>query len=185
MHPRKWISNSPELLECVPVEDRAVTINLASGELPSTKTLGVLWSAESDDFSFRLPDASKSSKLTERPELQSVESIFDPLGFIAPLSVQAKLILQDMWVASIDWNELLPPSIDENVWKWFAEFVDFPSVRVPICLIPSRQDHSTVQIHVFADASEIHKVQSLIAKLPALTVMLSVISSQQSHESHH
>ena len=45
MHARKWLSNSPEVLSAIPVEDRASEIDLDSGELPTVKTLGILWLA--------------------------------------------------------------------------------------------------------------------------------------------
>ena len=54
MKARKWLSNSPEVLTVIPQELRAFEIDLNHNTLPSTKTLGVLWSAEEDAFSFRI-----------------------------------------------------------------------------------------------------------------------------------
>ena len=45
MHARQWLSNSPEVLSAIPLEDRASEIDLDSGELPTVKTLGILWRA--------------------------------------------------------------------------------------------------------------------------------------------
>ena len=51
-HIRKWISNRPEVIEDIPVADRASEIDLDNSVLPTTKTLGVLWRATDDVFSF-------------------------------------------------------------------------------------------------------------------------------------
>ena len=40
MHPRKWISISPEVMEKIPREERATEIVIDSGQDPMTKTLG-------------------------------------------------------------------------------------------------------------------------------------------------
>ena len=46
MHVRKWLSNSPKVLEKIPVDDRASEVDLDQGHLPSVKTRGILWVAE-------------------------------------------------------------------------------------------------------------------------------------------
>ena len=43
MHARKWLLNVPEVLQCIPTSDCATEVNLDSVELPTVKTLGVLW----------------------------------------------------------------------------------------------------------------------------------------------
>ena len=53
MHAREWLSNVPELLECIPVipqADGVTEVDLDREELPVVKTLGVLWSPNEDDF---------------------------------------------------------------------------------------------------------------------------------------
>ena len=52
MHARKWLSNVPEVLQSIPASDCATEVDLDSGELPSVKTLGVLWCPMEDVFKF-------------------------------------------------------------------------------------------------------------------------------------
>ena len=54
MHARKWLSNSPELLQSIPSSDCVKYVDLDKGELPSVKTLGILWSPKEDTFTFRV-----------------------------------------------------------------------------------------------------------------------------------
>ena len=53
MYARKWLSNSTKVLEVVPEADRAENIDLDSGELPSVKTLGIVWKAKQDLFTYQ------------------------------------------------------------------------------------------------------------------------------------
>ena len=45
MEARKWISNSPEVMEKIPAEERATEIVIDSGQDPITKTLGFSWNS--------------------------------------------------------------------------------------------------------------------------------------------
>ena len=66
MKARKWLSNSPEVLTVIPQELRAFEIDLNHNALPLTKTLGVLWSAQEDVFSFRIATPVVADILTKR-----------------------------------------------------------------------------------------------------------------------
>ena len=50
MQARKWISNSPKVIEAIPEEDRATEIMINGGQNPITKTLGVSWNSTEDVF---------------------------------------------------------------------------------------------------------------------------------------
>ena len=58
---RKWLSNLQAVLKDIPSEECATSVNLDSGQLPSTKTLGVIWHPEADMFTF----SSKQPDLTQ------------------------------------------------------------------------------------------------------------------------
>ena len=93
LHLHKFISNSRKVLETVPAEDRSDTVkelDLTHDPLPMERELGVRWCIESD---FRVyVDKDKS---TRRGILSRVCSKFNPLGFIAPIVLQCKLIILD------------------------------------------------------------------------------------------
>ena len=93
MHARKWLSNSPEVLSAIPVEDRASEIDLDNGELPVVKTLGILWRAKDNSFSFHSSPPKNSEIITKRSFLRAVATLFDPIGFLAPFIVKAKVVM--------------------------------------------------------------------------------------------
>ena len=66
MHARKWLSNSEEVLKGIPSEDRALEVDLERGNLPSLKTLGILWMAKEDLFTFKASAPDDDFQFTKR-----------------------------------------------------------------------------------------------------------------------
>ena len=52
MRTHKWLSNSETVLSRIPPGDRMCEVNLDSDSLPSAKTLGIMWHASEDVFTF-------------------------------------------------------------------------------------------------------------------------------------
>ena len=52
MHTHKWLSNSEVVLNQIPPSDRMHEINLDIDSLPLAKTLGIMWHASEDAFTF-------------------------------------------------------------------------------------------------------------------------------------
>ncbi|CAG2211547.1 unnamed protein product [Mytilus edulis] len=105
MYARKWLSNSKAVLQCIPEEDRASQVDLDERYLPSVKTLGVIWQADNEIFTFKANPPADDFKFTKRNILSKVATLFDPLGFIAPYTIRGKLLLQEMWTAGLDWDD--------------------------------------------------------------------------------
>ncbi|XP_078284303.1 uncharacterized protein LOC144609366 [Rhinoraja longicauda] len=93
----KWISNSRAVLETIPPEDRAKEtreLDLDKDDLPMERALGLHWCVETDVFKFRI--SIQDRPCTRRGILSVIGSVYDPLGFLAPFTLPAKLILQDL-----------------------------------------------------------------------------------------
>ena len=155
MHARKWLSNSPEVLSAIPVEDRASEIDLDSGELPTVKTLGIIWRAKEDIFSFHSSPPEENQIITKRSFLSTIATLFDPLGFLAPFIITAKVVMQEIWRKGFDWDEELVGEIKSRVQSWYSDLRELSDLSVPRCLhIGKHKDVQSMQLHVFSDASE-------------------------------
>ena len=86
--PRKWLSNSPEVLERIPKEIRAFETEISESELPVVKTLGLLWNAEMDQFTFNVKPVDIESDYTKRLFLSRLSSVFD--RFLSPYIIRGK-----------------------------------------------------------------------------------------------
>ncbi|GAA6232368.1 uncharacterized protein LOC120493481, partial [Lates japonicus] len=152
----KWSSNSRKLLSSIPEKERAQGfqyLDLDENNLPMERALGIQWCAESDQFRFKIN--LKDRPHTRRGLLSLVSSIFDPLGFLAPVVLPAKRILQDLCRQKYSWDQDLPDSIVKIWKKWISSLPQFEKFRVNRC-IKSKQFGAPVnaQLHHFADASE-------------------------------
>ena len=82
-------------MESLPASERAGTFkDLHDGQLPIECALGVRWDVERDKFCFKIEVKSKPP--ARRGLLSVVCSLYDPLGFVAPIVLPAKVILQDL-----------------------------------------------------------------------------------------
>ncbi|XP_072025356.1 uncharacterized protein [Amphiura filiformis] len=118
----KWLSNSREVLQSVPEDDRAETtktLDLKNEELPSEKVLGLLWSPQTDRFGFHIK--VKERPPTRRGILATVSSIYDPLGFVAPAILPAKQILQNLSKLQLGWDESIPSELLTRWERWLDE----------------------------------------------------------------
>ncbi|GBN40590.1 hypothetical protein AVEN_100945-1 [Araneus ventricosus] len=77
--------------------------------------------------------------------------IFDPLGFLAPALLPAKLLVQQAWATKSDWDTPLPTDIQSKYMQWLDELKDLSKIKIPRRLGYGSPDHWT--LHVFCDAS--------------------------------
>ncbi|XP_071095649.1 uncharacterized protein [Haliotis cracherodii] len=152
MHARKWLSNSLNVLDNIPEEDRASEIDLCKGHLPSVKALGLMWVAEKDMFTFKV-GTFPEEETTKRGFLRQIARLFDPLGFIGPFIITAKILLQEMWLTGHDWDDELPQNLQQKIEKWLVQWKEVQGVQVPRCLRLDAEICS-VSIHTFVDASQ-------------------------------
>lgn len=148
MSARKWLSNSREVMAKIPQENRAAEIDIFEDALPQQKALGIMWRASEDSLFFC---ASKfdDRTLSKRSILRKVATIFDPLGFLTPFSVTGRLLIQRLWSAGIDWDEHLPPDIENDARRWLVEVDKLGEIEVERSL----KVRENTALHIFVDAS--------------------------------
>ncbi|XP_062558239.1 uncharacterized protein LOC134223119 [Armigeres subalbatus] len=147
---RKWCSNFQEVLDGVPEEDLAAQSNRTFDPDETIKTLGLSWEPLTDQFRFDVNIGMKQSKITKRIILSEISRLYDPLGLIAPIVVRAKIIMQQLWMLSLEWDEEVPTDIQT---KW-ATFVKELSSLSKFRIDRYAFEVGVVQLHCFADASD-------------------------------
>ena len=115
----KFISDSKEVIAKIAPEDRAKGVkdlDLHSDVLPIERTLGVQWCVESDTFQFRI--VLRDKPLTRRGILSTVSSVYDPLGFLAPVILTGRQILQSLCRDKSDWDDPVPEPLRHKWERW-------------------------------------------------------------------
>lgn len=143
----KFSSNSSLLLQGL---SENLLDSVDNSEVRVIKTLGIVYSAKDDNFSYNLK-SPREGKITKTTVLSEIASIYDPLGWIGPVVLAGKLIMKEVWLHKIDWKEELPDDIKER-WIAFRQHLDsINQLRIPRHCFTINQ--SEIIIHGFADAS--------------------------------
>ena len=157
---RNWVSSSQDVLRSVPADLRAhsdIDFNTTT-ELPVERTLGLRWNPNNDCFVFavhpsRLQQISDPTQpVTKRSVLSHVMSVFDPLGFLSAFTMSARVLLQDIWISGIGWDDELPSNLASRWQTWCQELLTINQFSLPRCYAPSVPNGS-LSLHVFCDAS--------------------------------
>ena len=155
-HLTKWNSNCRRVLDAIPLDERSKelrNIDIEDDALPVERTLGMEWDIEHDSFRFKI--SVKEKHATRRGMLSIISSVFDPLGFVAPFILAAKVLLQTS-CHQLGWDDEIS---GENLARWKSWLTDLPTLEgflTKRCVKP--QDFGEPfhnEIHHFSDASEI------------------------------
>ena len=89
-----------------------------SSESEEHKILGVPWNPNSDSLLFdmsELAQLAKNLQPTKRNLVSLIGKFYDPLGFLAPVTVKFKILFQKLCQTKHDWDNLLPKEWKELV----------------------------------------------------------------------
>jgi hypothetical protein len=111
----------------------------------------MLWDCQDDKFIFK--SSTQPDIKTKREVLREISSIYDPLGFLSPVVMTAKILMQDIWRCGADWDDTLPPRLLETWKAWASSLSIISSIKIPRCF---RKQVTPIdyELHVFTDASE-------------------------------
>ena len=151
----KFVSNSRRVIMSVSPEDRAKEIkglDLGQDRLPIERALGVQWCVESDAFKFRIE--LKDQPCTRRGMLSTISSVYDPLGFIAPVILVGKQILQEI-CHSNSWDDPVQGDLLARWDKWRSQLPLLEQLSIPRSFKPPDFGQIvSAQLHNMSDASE-------------------------------
>ncbi|XP_039534522.1 uncharacterized protein LOC120483523 [Pimephales promelas] len=114
----KFASNAQIVMEAFPPEDCVPVIkdlDLSGETYPTQRSLGLLWEIMNDTFTYSASTINKP--FTRRGVLSTVNSIFDPLGLLAPVTIQGRALLRELTSELSDWDTTLP---EEKLSRWEA-----------------------------------------------------------------
>ena len=145
MNLREWCSNSDEVMEQIPENDRCAS--------RSVKVLGLKWDSEEDQLSLQGNWGDRVKCKTKRDILKAIASIYDPLGLFQPCTLQAKCFLRKLWVDQLAWDADIGEVYRLEWAKLHATILPIFDVKMPRW-INSGFDPANTTLVAFSDASE-------------------------------
>lgn len=138
--------NTNILNERLDGQDDIVKINSYQG----SKTLGVHWNSQQDTINYSF-NFMQNQNITKRSVLSEIAQLWDPLGILGPVIVNAKIFIQKLWLERLQWDETLPVNF-ANQWVQFRNSLPkLNEVCIPRHILCKQATY--VEIHGFADAS--------------------------------
>ena len=128
----KWISDSKEVIKNIPDSDVCKSVlNVRDSNYSSCqRVLGIQWKFKTDVFRFNI--TVKQKPFTSRRLLSVISTLFDPLGFAAPVSLKAKLLLLESCSKRLGWDEEIDKA-DSQRWRtWLEELPKLESIQLPV-----------------------------------------------------
>lgn len=156
----KWSSNNRAVLAHIPEGEMAkgvkdLNLDLDLEDLPLERALGVPWSTEDDVFKFHV--TLKEQPCTKRGILSIVSSMYDPLGFPAPVTFPAKHLLQELCRLNFSWDEDIPNTHAQSWKRWLQGLEALTNFNIVRSFKPKKfgkVEH--VRLHHFCDTSEVN-----------------------------
>ena len=141
----KFCANHADLLVDLDTDDQL--------HVDVTKILGVTWKLQPDEFTFDFEGKVQAMEMiTKRRIMSQAAQLFDILGLVQPFILQYKLILQEVWLQKLGYDDEMPDNLKKRWIKWQEQIPDLAKVRIP------RWTHfspgSKAFLAVFGDASE-------------------------------
>ena len=136
------------------------TLPLGTTKHPTDqKVVGVRWNVSLDQLLFSLDtvlDESTAVKPTKRVVISLIGRIYDPLGFLSPVTVRFKILMQELCKSKQGWDQ---PLSGELLIKWtrlIDQLKEAPPITLPRCCLQGPRSESRVyRLHGFCDASNV------------------------------
>lgn len=125
----KWNSNNRRVLDYIP-DSHKVSTEVEFDKAVQHKILGLHWSTDDDAFFFKISPPAEV-KCTKRSILSTVARLWDIMGFVAPTVVYAKLLIKELWLINLDWDDTPPLHIIKMWHQFCVELPALNNLRIP------------------------------------------------------
>ena len=145
MNLRSWGSNSEKMLH---IAERDNVMD--KDEI--TKVLGLRWDPSKDVLTFAQRTIPITCHVTKRFVLKHSSQIYDPLGLLSPVSVRAKILMQEIWKQKLDWDIPLPENL-HKVWNCIAKDLNtVTQITFSRQYLSNPTESEKRRLHIFVDA---------------------------------
>lgn len=127
---RKWASNEAALLADIDPNNHGLACNKSNATDEQIEVLGIIWNPARDVFQFKVV-FDKITPTTKRQILSTIARLYDPLGWVIPVTVSAKIIMQHLWRLQISWDAPAPDSILVKWQQFYTKLSYLNDISIP------------------------------------------------------
>ncbi|XP_048480955.1 uncharacterized protein LOC105389072 isoform X1 [Plutella xylostella] len=150
---QKWCSNDVDFLKQFEPSKISTHVNIKFGIDGIIKTLGIIWNMGEDVFQYQNNLPATAESYTKRSILAEIQKLFDPLGWIAPAIIPAKILMQRLWLQRTGWDEDVDEEAREEWIELREKFQELDQVQVKRWHETTESNRDHTSIHGFCDAS--------------------------------
>ncbi|XP_024878190.1 uncharacterized protein LOC112458673 [Temnothorax curvispinosus] len=148
---KKWINNDPYVLKFIPKQNRISASTIQIDDSSIVHALGLAWHPSTDQFNFTLR-LDEPKTIYKRTILSTISKLFDPLGFISPITITGKILIQELWSSGLGWDDSLPPVLIDKWSDFIKRLQDASNFTFPRWIGFNSID--SFELHGFCDASQ-------------------------------
>ncbi|XP_059049504.1 uncharacterized protein LOC131844595 [Achroia grisella] len=112
------------------------------------------WDRKRDNLSCNLNLKTVPNSITKRDLLSIAQQIFDPIGFLCPVTLVPKLIIQKAWLLNTGWDSRIPIELEKEYKDWVCTIKYLQQCNIPRKITDYPLQECNVTVHVFCDASK-------------------------------
>lgn len=143
----KWSSNENGVLMA-----NEMQTEIEFKEPDSTSILGLKWTPSTDMLKFKMKPYDRAITITKKSIVSEAARLYDPSGFLGPVTLRSKLIIQDTWRNGTDWLKEVNPEIRQR-WLDFSDDIrNAEKFEIPRWIGTTAE--SRIELHIFNDASK-------------------------------
>ena len=149
----KYVSHSKDFLNSFPKADLGKDmVGYLEGKPVCTKALGLSWDLLSDTIGVSIRDVVVP--ITKRELLSIIAAVYDPLGILAPVVLEGRIIMQELCRLGLSWDAPIDGPLRVRIQDWICKLDRFRCKVVDRCIKPCVQNEiESLQWHFFCDAS--------------------------------
>ena len=120
------------------------------------KVLGVTWRVETDELSIDLSSITEKANIqnpTKRHVVSVTSAIYDPIGILSPVTIRFKMLLQQLHLAKMEWDEEIQGELLELWINLITCIRDRQPVIVPRCYFGLMSNYCGCRLIGFSDSS--------------------------------
>ena len=170
---RKWVTNDKRLTELInhdenlpnpdilmhPSIDNTVPSNLEAN-YDNPKVLGINWDCNKDTFNLGVRHIFEKASIltpTKRNILKSIASIFDPCGFLQSITINLKILFQEVCMQRTGWDDVIEKDLRDKWTQIIDQLKTYKDVEIERYFFAGHISDpiERVYLHGFSDASEL------------------------------